>query len=81
MWLMEPTELLRVVGDQRDRIGCQRFTTGSVASMVFGEPRCTHDIASMIAVQGAEDLDWSYLEHWSMRLGVASELERVRPKP
>ena len=186
---MEPTELLRVVGDQLDRIGCQRFTTGSVASMVFGEPRFTNDIdivvrmdesqaallvaafsgeawyasaeaavdaarrggmfniihvpsglkadlivategafddsrfarvrhielpggrvepfaspedvilkkleffreggsqkhlrdiASMIAVQGAQTLDWSYLEHWSIRLGVASELERVRPNP
>ena len=78
---MEPTELLRVVGDELDRIGCQRFTTGSVASMVFGEPRFTNDIASMIAVQGAETLDWSYLELWALRLGVASELERVRPKP
>jgi hypothetical protein len=41
---MEPTELLRLVGEQLDRIGCQRFTTGSVASMVFGEPRFTNDI-------------------------------------
>lgn len=41
---MEPTELLRLVGEELDRIGCQRFTTGSVASMVFGEPRFTNDI-------------------------------------
>ncbi|NBX37732.1 MAG: hypothetical protein EBR10_11030 [Planctomycetes bacterium] len=41
---MEPTELLRLVGEQLDRVGCQRFTTGSVASMVFGEPRFTNDI-------------------------------------
>ena len=32
--LMEPTELLRLVGEQLDSIGCQRFTTGSVASMI-----------------------------------------------
>ena len=41
-WL--PTDLLGVVGAQLDRIGCPRFTTGSVASMVYGEPRFTNDI-------------------------------------
>jgi hypothetical protein len=184
---MEPTELLRLVGEQLDRIGCRRFTTGSVASMVFGEPRFTNDIdivvrmderqaqllaegfagdawyasseaavdaarrrsmfniihvpsglkadiivagdgafdesrfqrvrnielpggriepfaspedvmlkkllffqaggsqkhlrdiASMVAVQGADSLDWRYLEDWAARLGVAAELEGIRP--
>lgn len=184
---MEPTELLRRVGEELDRIGCPRFTTGSVAAMLFGEPRFTNDIdmvvrmderqarllvaafagedwyasvdaaveavrrrgmfnvihvpsglkadlivapadafnesrfarvrlielsdgrvepfatpedvmlkklvffreggsekhlrdiASMIAVQGSDALDWSYLEEWSVRLGVAEELGRVRP--
>lgn len=184
---MEPTELLRLVGEQLDRIGCRRFTTGSVASMVFGEPRFTNDIdivvrmderqarqlvdgftgdawyasaeaaadaarrrgmfniihvpsglkadiivagdgafdesrfsrvrhielpggriepfaspedvmlkklqffreggsqkhlrdiASMIGVQGADSLDWRYLEDWAGRLGVAAELEGIRP--
>ena len=52
------------------------------------------DIASMIAVQGSDALDWSYLdwsyldwsyldwsylEEWSVRLGVAEEFGRVRP--
>jgi hypothetical protein len=186
---MEPTELLRLVGEQLDRIGCQRFTTGSVASMVFGEPRFTNDIdivvrmderqarllvaafageawyasadaavdaarrrgmfniihvpsglkadiivaaggafdasrfsrvrhielpdgriepfsspedvilkkleffreggsqkhlrdiASMIAVQGVASFDWPYLEHWAEQLGVAAELDLVRPRP
>lgn len=41
---MEPTELLGVIGEVLDRIGCARFTTGSVASMVYGEPRFTNDI-------------------------------------
>ena len=41
---MEPTELLRLVGERLDRIGCERFVTGSVASTVFGEPRFTNDI-------------------------------------
>ena len=41
---MEPTDLLALVGAQLDRIGCPRFTTGSVASMVYGEPRFTNDI-------------------------------------
>lgn len=28
--MTEPTELLRKVGAELDRIGCERFTTGSV---------------------------------------------------
>ena len=42
--MTEPTELLRKVGAELDRIGCERFTTGSVASMIYGEPRFTNDI-------------------------------------
>lgn len=185
---MEPTELLRQVGERLDRRGCARFVTGSVASTVFGEPRFTNDvdivvrmderqaalfaasfigdewyvsveaavdaarrrtmfnvihvpsglkadiivapdsphdharfsrvrritmpdgrsepfaspedvilkklqffreggsskhlrdIASMIAVQGEAAMDWRYLEEWAERLGIAAELDRVRPK-
>ncbi len=185
---MEPIELLLIVGERIDRIGCERFTTGSVASMLFGEPRFTNDIdivvrmderqsrllagvftgddwyadpeaaaeavrrrgmfniihvpsglkvdlmvakgddfdqarfarvrqiampdgrmepfaspedvilkkleffreggsskhlrdiATMIAVQGREGLDWDYIVSWAARLGVQSELERVRPE-
>lgn len=184
---MEPTELLRLVGERLDRIGCERFVTGSVASTVFGEPRFTNDIdlvvrmderkaamfadafhgeewyvsreaavdaarrrgmfnvihvpsglkadivvakgtphdearfarvrrialpggrlepfaspedvilkkleffreggsskhlrdiASMIAVQGEDALDWTYLVDWAGRLGITTELDRVRP--
>jgi len=186
---MEPLELLRLVGERLDRVGCPHFVTGSVASTVFGEPRFTNDIdlvvrmderqatlfansfagdewyvsldaaldavrrrgmfnvihvpsglkadvvvagetahdvarfarvrrigmpdgrlepfaspedvilkkleffraggsskhlrdiASMIAVQGTEALDWAYLDEWAMRLGVTAELARVRPGP
>lgn len=186
--LMEPTELLRLVGERLDRLGCERFTTGSLASMVFGEPRFTNDIdivvrmderqarllsaafqgdewyvsaeaaaeaarsrgmvkiihvpsglkadiivtaggdfdasrfarvrrielpdgrvepfsspedvilkkleffreggsqkhlrdiASMIAVQGAETLDWHYLMQWAARLGITDQLGLIRPK-
>lgn len=186
---MQPTELLRLVGDRLDECGCPRFVTGSVASTVFGEPRFTNDIdivvrmdegaaalfagsftgdewyvsveaavdaarrrgmfnvihvpsglkadlivardtphdaarfgrvrriempdgrlepfaspedvilkkleffreggspkhlrdiASMIAVQGEEAFDWAYLDEWAMRLGVTTELARVRRGP
>lgn len=186
---MDPTELLRVVGARLDELGCERFTTGSVASMVFGEPRFTNDIdivvrmderqarllaaafpgdewyvsadaavaaargrgafnlihvpsgikadiivargsphddarfgrarriampdgrlepfaspedvilkkleffrdggsqkhlrdiASMIAVQGTDAFDWTYLESWADRLGVAEQLAGVRTRP
>jgi hypothetical protein len=193
---MEPTELLRLVGERLDRFGCARFVTGSVAATVFGEPRFTNDIdivvrmderqaalfarsfaldeggdtrrddwyvsveaavdaarrramfnvihvpsglkaviivaresphdharfsrvrritmpdgrsepfaspedvilkkleflreggsskhlrdiASMVAIQGEAAIDWRYLEFWAERLGIAPDLERVRPK-
>jgi hypothetical protein len=128
---MEPTDLLALVGAQLDRIGCPRFTTGSVASMVYGEPRFTNDIDIVVrlderkarevaaafvgddwyvsteaaveavrhhgmfniihvpsglkvdlivAVQGAESLDWQYMALWAGRLGVETEFERVRPR-
>ena len=77
---MDPTDLLGVVGAQLDRIGCPRFTTGSVASMVYGEPRFTNDIATIVAVQGPEALDWEYMALWAGRLGVEAEFERVRPR-
>ena len=70
---MEPTELSRLVGDRLDECGCPRFVTGS--------PKHLRDIASMIAVQGEEALDWAYLDEWAMRLGVTTELARVRRGP
>ncbi|MBL9118563.1 MAG: hypothetical protein JNL80_01460 [Phycisphaerae bacterium] len=45
-----------------------------------GSSKHLRDIASMIAVQGEAAIDWRYLEVWAERLGIASELERVRPK-
>jgi hypothetical protein len=32
---MQPTELLQMVGERLDRVGCAWFVTGSVASTVF----------------------------------------------
>lgn len=37
------------------------------------------DIRTMIAVQRPERLDWLYLTHWSRELGVAADLDLVRP--
>jgi hypothetical protein len=44
-----------------------------------GSQKHLRDIASMVAVQGADSLDWRYLEDWATRLGVAAELEGIRP--
>lgn len=46
-----------------------------------GSSKHLRDIASMIAVQGAESLDWRYVEDWAGRLGVTSELDLVRRGP
>jgi hypothetical protein len=34
----------------------------------------------IVAVQGAESLDWQYMALWAGRLGVEAEFERVRPR-
>jgi len=43
-----------------------------------GSSKHLRDIASMIATQGEGSLDWQYMEDWAVRLGVTSELARVR---
>ncbi len=48
---MDPTELLRLIGERLDRIGCPRFVTGSIASTVFGEPRFTNDVGIVVPVR------------------------------
>lgn len=52
--MIGPTELLRIVGAELDRIGCQHFTTGSVAAMVYGEPRFTNDIDVVVRMDGGQ---------------------------
>ena len=51
---MTPTDLLKIVGEVLDRFGCERFTTGSVASMVYGESRYTNDIDVVVRMNGAQ---------------------------
>jgi len=91
---MEPLDLAQLVGAALDRLGVPRFTTGSVASTMYGEPRFTNDvdfreggsekhlrdIRSIIAVQGADRIEWDYLESWARRLGLEAELGGVRPR-
>jgi len=45
-----------------------------------GSQKHLRDIASMIAVQGAETLDWHYLMRWAARLGITDQLGLIRPK-
>jgi hypothetical protein len=46
-----------------------------------GSSKHIRDIASMIADQGLEALDWTYLRAWSVQLGVRDELSRFEPAP
>ncbi len=36
------------------------------------------DIASIIATQGSETLDWKYMQSWADRLGVSDELDQIQ---
>lgn len=41
---MEPSDLLVRVACELDRMGVEYFTTGSMATIFFGEPRLTNDV-------------------------------------
>lgn len=78
---MEPTELLRIVGERLDRLGCDRFTTGSLASMVFGEPRFTNDIDIVVRMdeRQARLLSATFLgDEWYVSVEAAVEAARSR---
>ncbi|MDP3981594.1 MAG: hypothetical protein Q8Q33_09300 [Chlamydiota bacterium] len=55
---MSQPELLKKVIQALDQAGIQDMITGSVASSLQGEPRSTHDIDMVIAIQksGAKKL-------------------------
>ncbi len=48
---MSQQELLRKVIQALDQVGIQYMITGSLASSLQGEPRSTHDIDMVIAIQ------------------------------
>lgn len=43
-----------------------------------GSNKHLRDIANMITTQGAESLDWEYLENWVKQLDVKQQLDQVR---
>ena len=51
---MPQQELLTRVIEALDRIGIDHMITGSVASSLQGEPRSTHDVDVVVAIQGAD---------------------------
>lgn len=53
---MEPSELLGAIAAKLDALGIEYLTTGSMASIVYGEPRLTNDIDLVVRIH-AEDAD------------------------
>ena len=53
-----PVNLFRVFTDRLNELGVQYMVTGSVAAMIYGEPRLTHDIDIVLklAFEDAESL-------------------------
>ncbi len=45
-----------------------------------GSERQFADAAAIVAVRG-EELDWAYLARWAVELGVAEQVDRLRPTP
>ena len=48
---MGPAELLRYVADVLDRLGIPYRVTGSMATIAYGEPRFTNDIALVVRLR------------------------------
>jgi hypothetical protein len=50
---MEPSELLRVAAMKLESLGVNYFTTGSMASILYGEPRFTNDVDIVVDLDDA----------------------------
>ncbi len=51
---MQPPELFAVFLAPLEELGVPYFVTGSVASLVYGEPRLTHDIDLVVTLRDAD---------------------------
>jgi len=51
---MEPSELLAILAARLGALGIEYFTTGSMASMLYGEPRFTNDVDVVIRIAPAD---------------------------
>lgn len=52
---MEPSELLALLVERLEQLGVAYFVTGSMATIIYGEPRFTNDIDVVIEL-GIEDV-------------------------
>lgn len=78
---MGPIDLLEVVGGHLDRLGCARFTTGSIASMLYGEPRFTNDVDMVVRISAQQvcAMAGSFSgDDWYFSLDAATEAVRMR---
>jgi len=75
---MPEPDLIELFAQPLNQAGVRYFVSGSVAAMLYGEPRVTHDIdiRSMLAVSG-DLLDRSALQDWVARLGLKTEWQLV----
>lgn len=47
---MEPSDLLRFVASELERLGIRYFVTGSTVTIFYGEPRFTNDIDVVVNI-------------------------------
>lgn len=48
---MQEVDLIKLFIERFDKLGDSYIVTGSVASIIYGEPRLTHDIDIVIAIK------------------------------
>ncbi len=51
---MQPLELTNIFTSRLEAVGLTYFVTGSVASLVYGEPRMTHDVDLVLTLADAD---------------------------
>ncbi len=51
---MEPDDLLAAIASACERLGIRYFITGSTATIVYGEPRFTNDIDTVIELRASQ---------------------------
>lgn len=75
---MAELDLISLFVSPLERLGVDYFITGSVAAMLFGEPRTTLDIAAMRKIIGGQ-LDMSILMGWIAERGLTGTWQKTLP--
>jgi hypothetical protein len=73
---MHEAELSLLFVRPLNQLGVRYIVSGSVAAILYGEPRLTHDVDFVVFLKS--ELDRLALEEWIGRRGLGPEWNQVR---